>query len=162
LHSGHSRGKAVWAGSFIRSRRTVLDRELLEHEAALRGILIHELFHFVWVRAGNPTRRSFAALLKAESKAQARGELGESSEVWKQIWLADLENNRRRTRPPLAAQRTASRIWREYVCESFCDTGAWLLCARAPWNASLSGRWRRKRQLWLEAWIAERDSGVRI
>src|ERR1700691_363096 len=44
---GHSGGKAIWAASFIRLRRTVLDCELLEHESALRGILIHELFHFV-------------------------------------------------------------------------------------------------------------------
>lgn len=140
----------------------VLDRELLENESALRGILIHELFHFVWVRAGNPARRGFAALLEAEFKARARGELGESSEIQKQIWLADWANNRRRCRPPLTARRAASRVWREYVCESFCDTAAWVLYPRAPWPASLSDKWRRKRRLWLQAWIAEQKGGVRI
>jgi hypothetical protein len=140
----------------------VLDLELLEHESALRGILIHELFHFVWVRAGNPARRNFAALLEAESRAHARGELGESSEAHKQIWLADPRSNALRSRPRLATRQTASRAWREYVCESFCDTGAWLLCPDAPWPVSLSDRWRRKRRQWFEGWIAEQEGGVRI
>jgi hypothetical protein len=140
----------------------VLDHELLDNESALRGILIHELFHFVWVRAGNSARRSFAALLEAESGAQARGELGESSEVQKQIWLANCRNSSRLSRSPFTPRRSVSRVWREYVCESFCDTGAWLLCASAPWPVSLSNRWRRKRQLWLEAWIAEQNGGIRI
>jgi hypothetical protein len=48
------------------------------------------------------------------------------------------------------------------VCESFCDTGAWVLCPDPPWPISLSDRWRRKRRQWLEGWIAEQDGGVRI
>jgi hypothetical protein len=162
LDSGESGSKAVWAASFIRLRSMVLDLELLDHECALRGILIHELFHFVWVRAGNPARRNFAALLEAESRAHARGELGESSEAHKQIWLADPRSNARQGRSRLTTRQAASRTWRDYVCESFCDTGAWLLCPRAPWPVSLSERWRRKRRQWLEGWIAEQEGGVRI
>jgi len=162
LDSGDSGSQAVWAASFIRLRRMVLDRELLDHECALRGILIHELFHFVWVRAGNPARRNFGALLEAESRARARGELGETSETHKETWLAGWASNRRRGQPPVSARRAASRAWRDYVCESFCDTGAWLLCPTAPWPVSLSERWRRKRRLWLEGWMAEQEGGIRI
>jgi hypothetical protein len=149
LFSRSQGGKPVWAGSFIRRRRMVLDHELLTNEAALRGILIHELFHFVWVRAGNPARRSFALLLEAEAVAHARGELGESAEAQKDSWSAGSRQNH-------------SRAWSEYVCESFCDTAAWVLCSRTPWPVSLGESWRAKRRRWFRDWIGGQANGVRI
>ncbi len=46
----------------------------------LARILVHELFHFAWVRLGNPARRSYEALVREEWKRRARGELGWSAE----------------------------------------------------------------------------------
>ena len=42
----------------------------------LRLIIIHELFHFVWIRLGNKGRTQFSELLRDEYKHRARGELG--------------------------------------------------------------------------------------
>ena len=76
-------------------------------------VFVHELFHFAWLRAGNPLRLSWEALLRGERRAGARGELGWSAE-WRKRALS------------AADVRTRSRRWREYCCESFCDTAAWL------------------------------------
>jgi len=163
--SEHAAGKPVWAGSFIRRRLTVLDRELLEHESALRGILIHELFHFAWVRAGNPVRRSYGAMLALEAAASARGEVGESSEVQKQVWRAAAAGTggaRGRAKRKVDALEAGARAWADYVCESFCDTAAWALCPRAPWPVSLAPRWQRKRRQWFREWVSEQVGGVRI
>jgi len=99
----------VHAGAFLRERRIVLN---CTHSEFAR-IFVHELFHFVWLRAGNPARREFEDLLKKEHVARARGELGWSAE-WRKSELS---------REDL---RVRSRRWREYCCESFCDTAAWL------------------------------------
>jgi hypothetical protein len=162
LHSGGARGRAIWAASFIRERRTVLDTELLKNEPALRGILTHELFHFAWVRAGNPARRSFARLLQVEIEARARGELGESAGVHKEIWLGFGGSSGRRAISGKAQHAPSARVWAEYVCESFCDTCAWLLSPREPWPAALPEKWRLKRQRWFESWIAAQERGIRV
>ena len=39
--------------AFIRKRAIILERELLGQKRLLQTILVHELFHFVWVRCGN-------------------------------------------------------------------------------------------------------------
>ena len=116
----------VHAASFIRRREIVLETELLR-KPDLPLIFVHELFHFVWVRLGNAKRSSYAALLAKERMAHARGELGESSLVRKQI-----------------APET-----RDYVCESFCDTAAWRYVPHN--NVSLAESWQRHRQAWFEA-----------
>ena len=90
----------------------VFEAGLLSNPAALRFIFVHELFHFVWVRLGNKKRDEYSRLLASEFANKARGELGESSAVKK----AEL-----RIRPALSR---ASKIWRDYVCESFCDSAA--------------------------------------
>ncbi len=90
----------------------VLESALLGRNTELRRILIHELFHFVWMRLGNARRRDWANVLTAELDKRARGELGWSAESRK-IDLAAAES------------RTGTLRWREYVCESFCDTAAW-------------------------------------
>jgi hypothetical protein len=124
----------VHAATFIRERRIVLDGELLKSDAELRRILIHELFHFVWVRLGNPARRSFEQLLAKQRKA--RGELGWSSEYRKQE-LTERDVTRR------------SLKWREYCCEAFCDTAAYRYArAKQHDEFTLAQSHRKKRIEW--------------
>jgi hypothetical protein len=136
-------GTPVHAGAFLRRRELVLDAELLENPPELARILVHELFHFVWLRLGAPTRRSWEALLEAELRGRARGELG-----WSAQW---------RKQELVTADRTGrSRRWREYVAESFCDTAAWLQTARRRHEEHTLGRaWRRARRRWFHALPAE-------
>jgi hypothetical protein len=61
----------------------------------------------------NASRRAFEELLAREWRSGARGELG---------WSAEL----RKGRLTVLDVRSRSRRWREYCCESFCDTAAWL------------------------------------
>ena len=105
---GDRRG-AAHAGAFLRERRIAFDCTRPEFPR----IFVHELFHFVWLRLGNPARRSFEDLVEKEWRAGARGELGWSAE-WRKDEL---------TAPDIGLR---SRRWREYCCESFCDTAAWL------------------------------------
>lgn len=127
-----SRGQALHAGSFLRERRIDFDCSRSEFPR----IFVHELFHFTWLRAGNPARAGWEALLHREFKAGARGELGWSAEWRKQA----LDARDRRTR---------SRRWREYCCESFCDTAAWRYSGgpRHP-EFTLAARFRAVRRAW--------------
>jgi hypothetical protein len=141
-----SGGTEVHAATFIRKRYMVLDAALLDSDAELRRILIHELFHFVWVRLGNPLRKSFEALLAGQWAA--RGELGWSSESRKRGLMS--RDVRDRTRP-----------WREYCCEAFCDTAAYLFArSRRHAEFTLAHRHRRKRIEWFGKNLA--SSSVRI
>jgi hypothetical protein len=96
------------------------------------------LFHFVWLRAGNPVRQSFETLLSGETR---RGELGWSAE-WRMGVLTPADVQGR------------SRRWREYCCESFCDTAAWLYSGvrRHP-EFTLAARFRRARRVWFRKTI---------
>lgn len=89
----------------------------------------------------NQSRRSYEALLRQEWNQHTRGELGWSAESRK-ILLP-------RT-PRLAMRRL--RQWREYLCESFCDTAAWLYSGvrRHP-EFTLAERYRKRRALWFQA-----------
>jgi len=104
-----SHGHPAHAASFLRERRMVFDCTRSEFPR----IFVHELFHFVWLRAGNPARARWEQLLVREFQGGARGELGWSAEWRKQALAAHDRPSR-------------SRRWREYCCESFCDTAAWL------------------------------------
>lgn len=127
------------AGSFMRRREIVLEKDLLESPAELARVLVHELFHFVWVRAGNTVRRSWEALIAEELERHARGELG---------WSAEMRKRALGRRD--AALRT--RRWREYLCESFCDTAAWILShARRHEEFTLAAGNRRRRREWFRA-----------
>jgi hypothetical protein len=114
LHSGEGPGKPVHAGTFLRKREIVLDAGLLSSPSELARILTHEIFHFAWIGLGNSARISYERLLAGEIERGARGELGWSSEERKLALSPD-------------DCRARTRRWREYVCESFCDTAAWLL-----------------------------------
>ncbi|MGA3027400.1 MAG: hypothetical protein ABSF98_21795 [Bryobacteraceae bacterium] len=133
-------GQEVHAATFIRQRRIVLDRALLRRRGELGRILVHELFHFVWVRLSNAQRDGYGAALADELEARARGELG---------WSAQM-------RKGMLASR-AGRAWREYVCESFCDTAAWLYSGvKRHQEFTLAPRFRERRAAWFEAAFAGR------
>lgn len=108
----------------------------------LRFIIIHELFHFVWMRLGNGDRTQFSELLADEYGHRARGELGDSAAVKKALLEPrDCHTNTRR--------------WRDYVCESFCDTAAWRYSGlRQKGVSRLASRWRKRRELWFNSKFA--------
>jgi hypothetical protein len=134
----------VHAGSFLRERRIALDCT----RAELPRILVHEVAHFVWLRLGNPARRSYEDLVRAEIARAARGELGWSAE-WRKANLA----------PNDVAART--RRWREYCCESFCDTSAWLYSGvERHREFTLAPRWRRGRRAWFAEVLRNRTLSI--
>jgi len=114
----------------------VLDAALKKQPRELRRILTHELFHFAWLRVGNPARRSYEDLIRREMRNRVKGELGWSAESAK-MKLTRGDSLRR------------TRRWREYVCESFCDSGAWLLAgALRHREFTLPPAARRARRVW--------------
>ena len=130
---------AVHAGAFIRERRIAFDADLAADPQEFARIFVHEIFHFVWLRLGNQRRWSYEALLREEMRGRARGELGWSAE-WRKRALAVHDTSRR------------TRRWREYVCESFCDTAAWLFSGvSAHPEYTLAGRFRARRRQWFQA-----------
>jgi hypothetical protein len=131
----------IHAGAFLRQRRMLFETSLSRDLAEFDRIFVHEMFHFVWLRLGNPRRRSYERLLAGELAAHARGELGWSAERRKD-GLTPRDRSRR------------TRRWREYVCESFCDSAAWLFCGKRHPEFTLPARFRAARR----AWFAE--SGV--
>ena len=135
-------GHPVYAASFVRQRRVVLETDLLGNRPLLQFILIHELFHFVWVRLANSKRSAFSNVLRLECGARARGELGESADVSKSyLKTPDFLNETRR--------------WREYVCESFCDTAAWVFSSLHNDAVTLAERHRKRRAMWFKTTFAE-------
>ena len=125
------------AASFLPHRHMVLDPALLARRRELARILYHEIFHFVWARLGNPVRHGFEEVLRREWEEHARGELGWSAESCK-LGLSRRDLARR------------SRRWRHYVCESFCDSAAWLCLTGRPDHPewSLKPRFRSRRRQW--------------
>ncbi len=143
LLSGTARGHAVHGAAFLRQRRIIIESGLLVSRRELSRVLVHELFHFAWLRLGNPLRRSWEELLASELKRHARGELGWSAESRKEQLAA--EDLIRRT-----------RRWREYICESFCDSVAWLYSAAGSHpEHTLAPRFREARRKWLQACLED-------
>jgi hypothetical protein len=145
IQSAHALGDrrgVVHAGAFVRERRMAFHCS----RAEFPRIFVHELFHFIWARLGNPARRSYEDLVRGEWRMGARGELGWSAE-WRKLALAAGDFQSR------------SRRWREYCCESFCDTAAWLYSgARRHREFTLAGGRRIRRR----AWFAERIDPRRL
>jgi len=120
----------------LRARRILLDCSATE----FRRIFVHEVFHFVWPRLGNPARWSYEDLLRGEWSSGARGELGWSAE-WRKRSLSRANGVPPRNRP-----------WREYCCESFCDTAAWLYSGvKEHEEFTLAACFRQRRQEWITA-----------
>jgi len=133
------------AASFIPQRYVVLQRDLFRRRVELGRILYHELCHFLWPRLGNLLRGSYEALLQSEFERGARGELGYSAQ-WRK------EKLKRRSATPWTEE--PGRLWREYVCESFCDTASYILLGperRARHSEYTLGRKARQRR---ERWMA--------
>jgi len=134
----------VHAGSFLHERRIALDCT----QAEFPRVFVHELFHFVWLRAGNPLRLAWEARMRAERRAGAGGELG-----WSAEWRG------RALRPRDVATR--SRRWREYCCESFCDTAAWLYSGvRRHSEFTLEAPLRERRRHWFRRAVEGRELSV--
>ena len=145
LYSGSVSGKPVHAATFIRERKIVLDRDLKSDPKELARILIHEIFHFVWVRLSNELRASYTSLLLDERKLHARGELGWSAES-------------RKISLPRGRVIHPRNKWLEYVCESFCDTAAWVYSGvRRHDEFTLARRHRDKRARWFKQTFASRE-----
>lgn len=145
LRYGPGTGQQVHAASFLRQRRIVLDRELRADPGELSRIALHELFHFVWVRLGNPTRKRWEELVRNQIRRGAGGELGWSAEQrLLALQAGDLQHR--------------SRRWREYVCESFCDSAAWAFgILRSHAEFTLQPVFRAERRRWLAAFLRHRN-----
>jgi len=141
-------GNAAHAATFIRDRVIILDEELAPGNPEHERVLCHELFHFVWVRLGNPRRLSWEGLLASEWRARARGEAGWSAE-WRKKKLHGED----------VAGRT--RRWREYCCESFCDTAAWIFASNGG-ELTLGKLWRDGRKSWFARHIRAGETGATI
>ena len=138
LLSEGSVGTPIHAATHIRKRYIVLDAELQTKKSELARIVVHEIFHFAWLRLGNKKRRAYEQLVSQEIQSGARGELGWSAES-------------RKRKLTLRDRRNRTRRWHEYCCESFCDTGAWLYSGiRRHGEFTLALRLRNARRAWFE------------
>jgi hypothetical protein len=137
------------AGASIPRRLILLDAVVLARRGEFERILIHELFHFAWVRLSNQKRRAWEQLLAGEMRERVKGELGWSAE-WRKEAL---------TR---ADVRLRSPKWRRYACESFCDSAAWMFAGlRAHDEFTLAASSRRLRSRWFaEQFPASRPVAV--
>jgi hypothetical protein len=143
-------GVEVHAATYLRKGLIILEEGLLRNRGELRRILLHELFHFVWWKLGNPRRMAWEQLLTREFSRAARGELGWSAEV-------------RKTSLKARDRQERNRAWREYCCESFCDSGASYLggVLQHP-EQTLAPAFRKIRYQWLGDIIQSEDDLVRI
>ena len=124
------------AATSIPGRVINLDHCVLRRRGEFERILVHELFHFVWVRLSNQSRWNWEEILSREFARRASGELGWSAE-WRKDMLTSTD------------VRSRTPKWRRYICESFCDTGAWMYSGlRIHDEFTLSARDRRHREAW--------------
>jgi hypothetical protein len=124
------------AGASIPRRLILLDPAVLARRGEFERILVHELFHFAWVRLSNQKRLAWEQVLARELRERVKGELGWSAE-WRKEML---------TR---ADARLRTPKWRRYACESFCDSAAWTYAGlRAHDEFTLAAASRRLRRRW--------------
>lgn len=149
LYSNHESGQPVHAATYIRRREIILDQELKGQPKELARILTHELFHFVWAHLSNKLRKSYEALILEEWKQHTPGELG---------WSAE---SRKRSFPTHPPPTTHHPSFRTYLCESFCDTAAWLYSGVSRHEEfTLAAPHRKRRAEWFQA--AFRGRGIPI
>ena len=131
------------AGASIPQRLILLDEAVLERRGEFERILIHELFHFAWVRLSNQRRFAWEQILAAELRDRVKGELGWSAE-WRKGVLT------------YADTRLRTPKWRRYACESFCDSAAWMFAGlRAHDEFTLAAASRGQRQRWFAEQFSE-------
>ncbi|MGA3187212.1 MAG: hypothetical protein ABSF22_08875 [Bryobacteraceae bacterium] len=133
------------AATSIPSRLILLDRAVLQKTGDFERILIHEIFHFVWVRLSNAIRLDWEKLLASETEP---GELGWSAE-WRKLKLQPSDPRERSPR------------WKRYARESFCDSAAWLFADLKHHDEfTLPAPSRRARKKWLERNFASHDIAI--
>jgi hypothetical protein len=121
------------AATSIPRRLIQLDRGVLAIKGDFERILIHEIFHFTWVRLSNGIRRDWEELLASERQ---KGELGWSAE-WRKLKLNSSD------------ARLRSPRWRRYARESFCDSAAWVFAELKKHDEfTLPASSRRARKAW--------------
>jgi hypothetical protein len=148
LLSKSVKGDAVYAGSFLRQRRIVLEEHMLRTPRLLERIFVHEVFHFVWSKLGTRLRDSYEQLIASEIERGARGELGWSAELAK-MRLRDTDCEER------------SRRWKDYLCESFCDSAGWVYGnSRRYSEMTLAKRFREARRRWFRENLVGRAFAV--
>lgn len=126
------------ASTFLRRRLIFLDAEVLARRGDFERILVHELFHFVWIRLSNAARRDWERILVREFARSARGELG---------WSAE----RRKRKLSTLDAKSRGKAWRLYACESFCDTAAWRFAGlKSHAEFTLSPAFARARRAWFD------------
>jgi hypothetical protein len=131
------------AAASIPSRVILLDSEVLKPREFERT-LVHEIFHFAWVRLSNDLRWDWERTLAHEFEQHAKGELG---------WSAERRKNKLASRD----MQRRDRAWRLYACESFCDTAAWRFAGvQRHEDFTLAARFRRLRGEWFEEHIESR------
>jgi hypothetical protein len=141
-------GEPAHAATFLRQRRMVFEEALMADADDFARIFVHELFHFVWLRLGNAKRKSYERVIASELRRGMRGELGWSAE-WRKKVLERRDWNER------------TRRWREYCCESFCDTAAWRYAGvKKHGEFTLESRVRKVRGEWFAR--AGLDGGIAI
>jgi hypothetical protein len=124
------------AGASIPRRLILLDAAVLARRGEFERILIHELFHFAWVRLSNQQRVAWEQVLAGELRRRIKGELG-----WSAEWRKDILTH--------ADSRLRTPKWRRYACESFCDSAAWMFAGlHAHDEFTLAAASRRLRQRW--------------
>ena len=148
LLSKSPKGDAVYAGSFLRKRKIILDEQMLRTPRVLERIFVHEVFHFVWSKLGSSLRASYERLILNEIDNGALGELGWSAESMKlQLAGSDSENRTRR--------------WKDYICESFCDTAGWLFGSARQYSEMTLGRAERDaRRRWFREHVVDRPLSI--
>ena len=138
------------AATSIPRRLILLDAAVFARRGDFERILIHELFHFAWVRLSNQQRRAWEEVLMHELLARAKGELGWSAE-WRKNTLTRADARGRTLR------------WRRYACESFCDTAAWLFAGlRKHDEFTLPGTLRGRRRQWFAGTLEDGRDTLRV
>lgn len=131
------------AGASIPQRLILLDQAVFARRGQFERILIHELFHFAWVRLSNQKRVAWEQVLAGELRDRVKGELGWSAEWRKEVLTS-------------ADARLRTPKWRRYACESFCDSAAWMFAGlRAHDEFTLAAASRRVRRRWFTEQFSE-------
>lgn len=148
LLSRSPKGDAVYAGSYLRKRKIILDEQMTRTPRILERIFVHEVFHFVWSKLPNNLRLSFEEMVAAEFDDGVLGELGWSAESMKlQLTRSDRDNRTRR--------------WKDYICESFCDTAGWLFGRTRHYSEMTLGREERSvRRRWFRQHVVDRRLSI--
>jgi hypothetical protein len=148
LLSKSLKGDAVWAGCFLRKRQIVLEEQMLRTPRVLERIFVHEVFHFVWSKLRPSLREAYQNLILSELQRGARGELGWSAESMK-------------TKLTEEDRLTCSRRWKDYLCESFCDTAGWMFGARRHYSEmTLAKTFRDGRRKWFRENLLHRPLSI--